>query len=188
MLTYHWRNIATSVSRAEGSLPKAVQNGRRAVQEQVDRLGLDAEVVHGPVPGCYRLVRTAIERATVTVVVATRFEGAAIRPYRSAVEATVRAIASDRPNVRLVVAHPASAPSELIDLLDASMPTGWDRVPVSGEWHLATALDRALLLHPADVLVSVAPGMVPWLRSDARLARRTRRSRGARLVPESSAR
>jgi hypothetical protein len=161
VLAYHWRNIATSVSRAVGTLSNAVQNGRRAVQEQVDRLGLDAEVVHGPVAGCYRLVRRAIDHASVTVVVATRFEGAAIRPYRSAVEATVRALTTDRPNVRLVVAHPASAPTELVDLLDSVLPTEWDRVPVAGEWHLATALDRALLLHPADVLVSVAPGMVP---------------------------
>ena len=161
VLAYHWRNIATSVSRAVGTLSTAVHNGRRAVQEQVDRLGLEAEVVHGPVAGCYRLVRTAIERATVTVVVATRFEGAAVRPYRSAVEATVRALTSDRANVRLVVAHPASAPPELVSMLDDALPDRWDRVPVDGEWHLATALDRALLMHPADVLVSVAPGMVP---------------------------
>jgi len=161
VLAYHWRNIASSVSRAVGSLSNAVHNGRRAVQEQVDRLGLDAEVVHGPVAGCYRLVRRAIEHTTVTVVVATRFEGAAMRPYRSAVEATVRSLGLDRSNVRLVVAHPDQAPAELIDLLDQTLPTGWARVPVPGEWTLATALDRALLMHPADVLVSVAPGMVP---------------------------
>lgn len=164
-LAYHWRNIATSVSRAEGTLSRAVINGRRAVQEQVDRLGLDAEVVHGAVPGCYRLVRHAIDRVKVTVVVATRFEGAAIRPYRSAVAATVRAMAGTadaaRPNVQFVVAHPAGAPAELVDLLDHDLPGSWDRVPVPGGWSLATALDRALLLHPADVLVSIAPGMVP---------------------------
>ncbi len=161
VLTYHWRNIATSVSRASGTLSNAVHNGRRAVQEQVDRLGLDAEVVHGPVAGCYRLVRRAIDDATVTVIVATRFEGAAIRPYRSAIEATVKTLTTDRPNVRLVIAHPVSAPAELVDLLDGVLPPTWDLVPVDGDWHLATALDRALLLHPADVMVSVAPGMVP---------------------------
>lgn len=161
VLAYHWRNISTSVSRAVGTLSTAVQNGRRAVQDQVDRLGLDADVVHGPVAGCYRLVRHAIEHTQVTVVVATRFEGAAMRPYRSAVAATVRALRTDLPNVQLVVAHPASAPPELIALLDDELPPSWDRVPVAGEWSLATALDRALLLHPADVLVSVAPGMVP---------------------------
>ncbi|TPW15766.1 MAG: family 2 glycosyl transferase [Acidimicrobiaceae bacterium] len=176
VLAYHWRNISSSVSRAEGSLPKAVENGRRAVQEQCDRLGLDAEVVHGPVAGCYRLVRRAIERATVSVVVPTRLEGAATRPYRLAVEATIRAITSAPANVRLLVAHPDTAPAELVALLDdllsetlapsgaapeRAAPIGWQRVPVPGPWSVAAALDRALLLHPADVLVSVAPGLVP---------------------------
>ncbi len=169
VLAYHWRNISTSVSRAVGTLSNAVENGRRAVQEQVDRLGLDAEVVHGPVAGCYRLVRHAIDHATVTVVVATRLEGAAQRPYRSAVEATVRSIvragatadAAAPPNVRFVVAHPERPPEALVDLLDQVLPASWDRVPVPGDWSLATALDRALLLHPADVLVSLAPGMAP---------------------------
>ena len=91
VLAYHWRHIASSVSRAVGTLSHAVDNGRRAVQEQCDRLGLDAVVEHGRVAGSYRLVRNTIDTATVTVVVATRFEGAASRPYRSAVEATVRA-------------------------------------------------------------------------------------------------
>ena len=160
-LAYHWRNIASSVSRAEGTLPRAVENGRRAVQEQCDRLGLDAQVEHGPVAGCYRLVRGAIQRTTVSVVVATRLEGAAMRPYRLAVETTVRAITAAAPNVRLLVAHPESAPVELVDLLDQVMADGWQRVPVPGSWSVAGAIDRALLLHPADVVVSVAPGMVP---------------------------
>lgn len=193
VLAYQWRNIATSVSRAVGTLSSAVQNGRQAVQDQVDRLGLDADVVHGPVAGCYRLVRRAIDTCTVTIVVATRFEGAAVRPYRSAVEATVRALAhavpdqsgGEGPKVAVVVAHPEDAPPELIRLLDDVLPDRFDRVPVGGEWHLASALDRALLLHPADVLVSIAPGMVPradltpdWLGALVGLAR----SPGAGLV------
>jgi hypothetical protein len=185
VLAYHWRNVSTSVSRAVGTLSSAVDNGRRAVQEQVDRLGLDAEVVHGPVAGCYRLVRRAIGHSTVTVVVATRLEGAARRPYRSAVEATVRAIGPAPPNVRFVVAHPERSPEVLVDLLDEVLPAWWDRVPVPGEWSLATALDRALLLHPADVLVSLAPGMAPrddltpdWVGALVGLAR----SPGAGLV------
>jgi hypothetical protein len=164
VLAYHWRNIASSVSRAEGTLPRAVENGRRAVQEQCDRLGLDARVEHGAVAGCYRLVRSAIDRATVSVVVPTRLEGAAVRPYRLAVEATVRALSSERTNVRLLVAHPESVPAELLMLLDDVMPSAWQRVPVPGPWSIAAGLDRALLLHPADVLVSVAPGLRP--RSD----------------------
>ena len=86
-------------------------------------------------------------------------EGAAARPYRLAMEATVRSIASALPNVRLVVAHPESAPNELVALADEVMPPCWQRVPVPGPWSLAAALDRALLMHPADVLVCIAPGL-----------------------------
>jgi hypothetical protein len=118
-------------------------------------------------------------------VVATRLEGATRRPYRSAVEATVRAIGPAPPNVRFVVAHPERSPEVLVDLLDEVLPAWWDRVPVPGEWSLATALDRALLLHPADVLVSLAPGMAPrddltpdWVGALVGLAR----SPGAGLV------
>ena len=51
---------ATSPARCRGrrdTLSRAIENGRRAVQEQCDRLGIDAEVAHGPVEGCYRVVR-----------------------------------------------------------------------------------------------------------------------------------
>ena len=41
-LLYHWRNISSSVSRATSSLNNAVERGRQAVQEQCDRLGVDA--------------------------------------------------------------------------------------------------------------------------------------------------
>ena len=163
MVTYHWRHIATSVSRAADTLSVAVQNGRRAVQEQCDRLGIAATVVHGPVEGTYRVVRHTPADRTITVVVATRLEGSTVAPYRSAVEATVRSLPHGSANVRYLVAHPASASGELVGLLDQVLPHHWHRVPVPGPWSVAAALDRALLLHPADVLVSLAPGMVARL-------------------------
>jgi hypothetical protein len=92
------------------------------------------------------------------VVIASRLEGAAERPYRLAVAETLRAMG---PDTRVVVAHPAEARPELVALLDEVLPASCDRVPVPGEWTVASALDRALLLHPADVLVSIAPGLVP---------------------------
>jgi hypothetical protein len=143
VLAYQWRNIATSVSRAVGTLSSAVQNGRQAVQDQVDRLGLDADVVHGPVAGCYRLVRRAIDTCTVTIVVATRFEGAAVRPYRSAVEATVRAgpppdqSGGEGPKVAVVVAS-RRCTARADPVARRRVADRFDRVPVGGEWHLAS--------------------------------------------------
>lgn len=194
ILAYHWRNIASSVSRDSTTLSKAVLNGQRAVQEHCDRLGIDADVVHGPVAGCYRVARHIPPGLPITIAIATRLEGAAIRPFRLAVIDTMRslsawALANAPADVRLVVAYPASAPSEVVHLLLDEAGPEWHLVPVPGDvpgdWTVATALDRALLMYPADVLVSVAPGMViradrtpDWLSSLVGLAR----SDGAGLV------
>jgi len=189
-LTYHWRNISSSVSRASATLSKAVRNGQRAVQEQCDRLGIDAEVVHGPVEGCYRVARRLPTGLPITIAVATHLEPPASRPYVLPVAATMRSIGEwalrhAPEGVRLVVAHPAGAPAELISVLHDELGELWQPVPVPGEWSVATALDRALLMYPAEVLVSVAPGLVvrddctpDWLSALVGLAR----SDGAGLV------
>ena len=177
-LTYHWRNISSSVSRATSSLNTAVARGRQAVQEQCDRLGLDATVVHGPVEGTYRLVRSVPADLPITVVVPTRAEGGAARPFRLAAAATIEGLRTTHPATRLVVTYPASLPPELVSLLDDAAGDRWELLPVTADWSIAAALDRAFNDYPCEVLVSVAPGLVPrsdltpdWLETLAGLAR-----------------
>jgi O-antigen biosynthesis protein len=177
-LSYHWRNISTSVSRETSTLNNAVARGRQAVQEQCDRLGLDATVVHGPVEGIYRLVRTVPADLPITVVMPTRAEGGAARPYRLAAAATIEALRTTHPTARLVVTYPSSLPAELVALLDEAAGSRWELLPVPGDWSIAAALDRAFNDYPCEVLVSVAPGLAPrsdltpdWLETLAGLAR-----------------
>ncbi len=169
LLTYHWRNVSSSVSRASDTLDRAVEQGRRAVQEQCERLRIDAAVEHGPVGGTYRLRRGVDPSTRVTVVVATAGETSAARPYRLAAAASVEALSTTYPNRRLVLAHPADLRTELTDLLDGLLdsvaaPGSWLRLPVTGPWSPAVAVDRAVQACPADVIVVVAPGLAP--RSD----------------------
>ncbi|MGZ7011027.1 MAG: glycosyltransferase family 2 protein, partial [Ilumatobacteraceae bacterium] len=147
-LSYHWRNISSSVSRATSTLNGAVARGRQAVQEQCDRLGYAATVIHGPVEGTYRLLRDLPATTTITVVVPTRAEGAASRPYRLAAAATIDALRTTHPTTRLVVAYPASLPPELVALLDESAGDRWEMLPVPGDWSIAAALDRAFNAYP----------------------------------------
>ena len=163
-MLYHWRDISSSVSRESATLSNAVARGRQAVQDQCDRLGLDATVVHGPLEGTYRLVRTFSPDTRITVVMPTRAEGGALRPYRLAAAATIEALRTTHPTTRLVIAYPASLPTELVALLDDASGGRWEVLPVPGDWSIAVALDRAFHDYPCDVLVSVAPGLVP--RSD----------------------
>jgi hypothetical protein len=58
---YHWRDVFSSVSRVSSTLTNAVARGRQAVQDQCDRLGLDATVCT-IARGTYRLVRNVPRR------------------------------------------------------------------------------------------------------------------------------
>jgi hypothetical protein len=177
-MLYHWRDVSSSVSRETSTLGNAVARGRQAVQEQCDRLGLDATVVHGPLEGTYRLLRNVPPGMPVTVVVPTRAEGGASRPYRLAAAATLDGLRTTHPAVRLVVAHPSSLPAELVSLLEQAAGERWHMLPVPGDWSIAVALDQAFNHYPCEVLVSIAPGLVPrsdltpdWLETLAGLAR-----------------
>ena len=108
----------------------------------------------------------------------TRAEGGASRPYRLAAAATIEGLRTTHPNTRLVLAYPAALPAELVALLDEVAGDRWDPLAVPGDWSIATALDRAFNDYPCEVLVSVAPGLVPrsdvtpdWLETLAGLAR-----------------
>ena len=198
-MTYHWRSISSSVSRESTSLSRAVENGRRAVQQQCDRLGIQATVQHGPLAGTYRVVRHRTTRTSVTVVVPTRLDEVANRPFRLAAAPTLRALSAsaararecadaehdDGLDVRLVVSRPETLGAELDALLEHELTPDWHVATVGGSWSIANAIDRAAILYPSDVVVVVAPGLVPrddltpdWLGALVGLATST----GAGLV------
>jgi O-antigen biosynthesis protein len=175
---YHWRDVFSSVSRESTTLTNAVARGRQAVQDQCDRLGLDATVVHGLLGGTYRLVRTVPPQTPVTLVMPTRAEIGTSRAYPLAATATFEALRTTHPTTRLVATFPASLPKELVGLLEDAADERWELMPVPDDWTITTAIDRAFNHHPCEVLVSVAPGLVPrsdltadWLETLVGLAR-----------------
>jgi len=184
-MLYHWRDVSSSVSRETSTLSNAVALGRQAVQDQCDRLGLDATVVHGPLGGTYRLLRNLPPDCPVTVVMPTRAEAGATRPYRLAAAATMTSLCTTHPATRFVATYPASLPAESVTLLEDAAGDRWSLAPVTGDWSIAVALDRAFNDYPCEVLISVAPGLAPrsdltpdWLETMAGLAM----SPGAGLV------
>ena len=126
-------------------------------------------------PGTYRVVRRPTARTSVTVVVPTRGDEVSRRPFRFAAAPTVRAITAsversggcahvdrdDGLDVRLVVSRPESLGTELVGAARPRTDPDWNVASVGGPWSIANAIDRAVLMCPADVVVIVAPGMVP---------------------------
>lgn len=68
---YHWRAVVGSASADINAKPYATIAGAKAVQDHMDRLGLDAEVGQGPVPGHYRVTRRLDPTVRVSVVIPT---------------------------------------------------------------------------------------------------------------------
>lgn len=160
VMGYRWRTVTTSVSRSTHTLGRAVENGRLAVQEQCDRLGIEATVEHGPLEGTYRLRRVRVPGTTACVVVASELRPQKQRPNTLRALSTLNSISPEEGDNTFVIAYPADSPAELVDLLDDAIRRGWRLVPVLGEFGLAAAIDQSLTAYPADVLVSVAPGLV----------------------------
>ncbi|MFT3853926.1 MAG: hypothetical protein QM733_14465 [Ilumatobacteraceae bacterium] len=113
----------------------------------------------------------------MTVVVATAGEVTGTRPRRLPTVDTLGGIDTDTDGVTFVLAHPEAIDPAIDDILLQAARTRWQPVPVTGTWTPAVALDQAVHAHHGDVLIAVAPGLVPradltpdWLATMAALA------------------
>lgn len=185
IMGYLWRNVTSSVSRVSASLERAIENGRRAVHDQCQRLGIDATVEQGPVAGIYRVRRRRPAGSTATLVVATQLRPEASRPHTLAALHTLATIDPHSVDATCVVAYPATVSAEIVDMLQPAVQAGWRLVPVDKPFDISHAISRALLAYPADAVVSIAPGLAArpdltpdWLDTLVSLAL----DRGAGLV------
>src|SRR5206468_6534568 len=117
---------------------RAVARGRQAVEDQCERLGIDADVVHGPHGGTYRLIRRVVSETPITIAMPTWAEGGSTPPHRLAAAATMAALATTHPTARFVVVYPESLPAELVGLLHDAAGDRWEPLAVPGDWTIAT--------------------------------------------------
>jgi len=66
---YRWKTAPGSTVGDAAAKPYAFENGLKAVQDHCDRLGIDAEVVHGPDLGMYRLTRKVHGEPLVSIII-----------------------------------------------------------------------------------------------------------------------
>lgn len=118
---YHWRQAVTSVAADPSAKPWAYDAGRRAVQEHCDRVGIDAVVEPGAVPGSYRVRRALESPPLVSVIIPTR--GSSRRVWgvtRCFVVEAIRSIIehSTYPNIEFVVVHDGETPPAVLTYLE----------------------------------------------------------------------
>lgn len=135
---YHWRMIETSAAGGgEAVKPWAFEAGKRAIQAQCDRIGLQAEVARDPSdPGVYHVNPTLEREPLVSIVIPTACQVREIR-YEPVVlvEHCLRSIVNDSTygNYEIVcVIDEGSADEALVDRLreiagDRLKLVGFDR-------------------------------------------------------------
>jgi glycosyltransferase involved in cell wall biosynthesis len=119
---YHWRVIPGSAAADPVAKPYAAVAGRQAVQDQFDRLGLRAEVTHGPAPGLYLSARELDAATRVSIVIPTNGSTGMVWGARRVfvIDAVRSALAMTRhQNLEVVVVHDAGTPPDVLDRLRA---------------------------------------------------------------------
>ena len=158
---YHWCITPGSAAGDPDAKPYAREAGRRAVEEHLGRLGIDATVEQLATPGHYRSRRHVTERPTVSVVIPT--VGTA-RPVwgveRPLVLGAVRSVreCTTYPHVEIVVvADPATPTAVLAELdeLDCTVVRGEGEFNFSARCNegAAAGSGAVLLFLNDDVLV-----------------------------------
>ena len=73
---YHWRRHGGSSAGDVRAKLYAVEAGRQALQEHLDRRGVPATVTNGPVPGVYRTTYALADRPLVSIIIPNRDQAA----------------------------------------------------------------------------------------------------------------
>ena len=110
---YHWRQIESSVAMGDPSVkPYAYDAGRRAVAEHCVRVGIDAAVELGHVPGNYQVRRNIPDDASISVAIATKGDAGRVWGIerRHVVETVCSVVASSSRQFEFVVVTSIETP------------------------------------------------------------------------------
>jgi glycosyltransferase involved in cell wall biosynthesis len=117
---YHWRVVPGSAAGDRDAKPYAWHAGRRAVQDQLDRLGIDATAELGSLPGTYRINRRLDPSVRISIVIPTRGdEGLVWGRRRHFIVEAVRSLLEKggHDNIEIVVVFDATTPDSVLDEL-----------------------------------------------------------------------
>lgn len=117
---YYWREVPGSAAADPEAKPYAWDAGVRAVQDQLDRLGIEATAAKGEKPGHYVVDRKPDLETSVSIIIPTMGSGAVIwGRRRTLVIEAVRSILahSEHPNLEFVVVYDSPTPKSVLRAL-----------------------------------------------------------------------
>lgn len=166
---YHWRTLPGSTAHHPDAKPYAWVAGRNAVQDHLDRSGLDAVAEFGPSPGHYRIRRRVDPARPVSVVIPTR--GVTSRIWgeaRTLVIDAVRAVIelAGGQELDIIVVYDEDTPAEVLSGLRA-LDDRVRLVPFAGPFNFSAKVNLGVLHASSDRVVllndDVLPRSARWL-------------------------
>lgn len=120
-ILYHWRKIEESAASSSLAKPWAIEAGRKALEDHVERSGLDAVVQPGPLPGLYRVRHRIDDAPLVSIVIPTMGGEPDESPSAGALMACLRSVIqkSTYRNIEIVIAEDSPLPAATVELLQS---------------------------------------------------------------------
>jgi len=153
---YHWREVAGSAAADPNAKPYAWDAGVRAVQEHLERVGIDGKVEHGVAPGFYRVRRRPDLDTPVSVVIPTMGSQAVVWGERRVmVVDAVRSVQaqSAHRNLEFVVVYDSVTPKEVIRDLRALPGVRLRMVEFTAPFNFSEKVNVGAVHATGDVLV-----------------------------------
>ncbi len=152
---YHWRAMPGSAAADPEAKPYALETGRRAVEDQVSRLGISGRVSVGS-HGRYVVERELPERRRVSIVIPTIGSSGVIWGRRRCfvTEAVQSALAStDHANLEVVVVHDRPTPAAVLDELRAIAGDRLVLVPFGEPFNYSRKMNLGVVAATGDRLI-----------------------------------
>ena len=153
---YHWRAVQGSTADDIEAKPYANDAGLRAVQEHLDRVGVQARAVPGPEAGRYTVERVLDAGHRVSLVIPTMGQGAVVHGMSRylVVEAVRSALAlTDHLDVEVVVVHDAPTPGAVLDELREVAGERLVLVPFDAPFNFSVKMNLGVSHSSGDRLV-----------------------------------
>ncbi|HET9998162.1 MAG TPA: glycosyltransferase, partial [Nocardioides sp.] len=154
-ILYHWRVVPGSAAGDVDAKPYAWTAGRNAVQEHLDRLGIDGDVDYGASPGLYTISLRLDPARRVSVVIPTNGSSGLIWGERRVfVVDAVRSVLehTEHDNLELVVVHDPVA-QHVLDQLRELAGDKLVLVPFDEPFNFSRKMNLGVLCSTGDRLV-----------------------------------
>ena len=152
---YHWRVVPGSAAGDTEAKPYAWVAGRRAVQDQLDRLGIAGTASYGRLPGTYRIERIADPSTSVSVIIPTRGSSGLVWGERRSfvVEAVASVLARTSLPVEFVVVYDVETPPDVLERLRKLAGDRLVLVPFVESFNFSAKCNAGFIASTGDVVV-----------------------------------